>query len=380
MSSRALVINEGFKLSIVVVVIIVTVILQLLKVDLVTENTSDTTKALDELVAFRGSVRYKLQVSTKILVVLSDPLQEGFLVGNLHFLASSSVGLVSKLFALARHLLLLGSVDNVLGASGILEGPSGNLQVLKHDKCLDSSELQRLEGVVDTVADTTGILADFFKVLSDQLLLLNELDVAKSLRSQLDGLVETVFTSVRHIDDLDNFGSQTVVEHVGSVQIVLEVSGTGENDAGHIDLVIGDKVLDSQLGDLPDVVVTLLLSKTGETKGGLTTTTVLLGQIDGELVNDFARVTAQSTEKSSVTVHYDEAKLLVGLEELGKGLSVELVVAKVQRGVDRLEGLKIDVDLSFLAFRGQDFTTVDDQAIGGDLVVQLETLLGRGDG
>lgn len=101
LSSIALVLNEGFKLSIIVVVVIVIVILQLLEVDLVAENASDATKALHELVALGGPVRYKLQVRTELLVVLSDPLQEGFLVGNLHLLASGSIGLVKELFAIA---------------------------------------------------------------------------------------------------------------------------------------------------------------------------------------------------------------------------------------------------------------------------------------
>jgi hypothetical protein len=55
---------------------------------------------------------------------------------------------------------------------------------------------------------------------------------------------------------------------------------------------------------------------------------------------------------------------------------VELVVTQVERSVDRLEGLEIDVNLALLSFCGDNFTTVDDQAIGRDLVVQLETLLG----
>ena len=59
---------------------------------------------------------------------------------------------------------------------------------------------------------------------------------------------------------------------------------------------------------------------------------------------------------------------------------MELVVTEVERGVDGLEGLEIDVDLAFLSLGSQDFTTVDDQAIRRNLVVQLETLLGRGDG
>lgn len=126
--------------------------------------------------------------------------------------------------------------------------------------------------------------------------------------------------------------------------------------------------------------MTLLLTKTGETQRRLSTTTVLLWKIDGELVHNVSGVSAQGTEKSSVTIHNDESELLVILEQLGERLSVELVVAKVEGSIDWAERLEVDVDLSLLALGGQDFTTVDDETIRWDLVVKLETLLGRGNG
>jgi hypothetical protein len=42
---------------------------------------------------------------------------------------------------------------------------------------------------------------------------------------------------------------------------------------------------------------------------------------------------------------------------------VELVVAEVEGGVDRLERLEIDVDLAFLALARNNFTAIDDKAI-----------------
>jgi hypothetical protein len=57
---------------------------------------------------------------------------------------------------------------------------------------------------------------------------------------------------------------------------------------------------------------------------------------------------------------------------------MELVVTEVERRVDGLEGLEVDVDLALLALSGDDFTTVDNETIGRDLGVELETLLGRG--
>ena len=61
-------------------------------------------------------------------------------------------------------------------------------------------------------------------------------------------------------------------------------------------------MLDGQLGNLSDVVPSGFLSKTGETKSGLTTSSVLLRQIDSEFVNDLSSVTGESTEQRSITV------------------------------------------------------------------------------
>ena len=59
---------------------------------------------------------------------------------------------------------------------------------------------------------------------------------------------------------------------------------------------------------------------------------------------------------------------------------MEFIVAKVEGGIDRLERFEVDIDLSFLALRSQNFTTVDHQAIRRDFVIELQSLLRRGDG
>lgn len=109
-------------------------------------------------------------------------------------------------------------------------------------------------------------------------------------------------------------------------------------------------------------------------------TYVLLGQINGETLDNLTSVTTESTKQSTVTVHDDETELLVGLEQFTQCLGVELVVTKVKRGVDGLERLEIDVNLALLSFGGDNFTTVHDKSIGRNLVVELKTLLGRGNG
>jgi hypothetical protein len=77
---------------------------------------------------------------------------------------------------------------------------------------------------------------------------------------------------------------------------------------------------------------------------------VLLGQIDGETLEDLTGVTTEGTEQSTVTIHDDETKLLVSLEKLTQGFSVELVVTEVEGGVDWLEGFEIDIDFALLSF------------------------------
>ena len=105
---------------------------------------------------------------------------------------------------------------------------------------------------------------------------------------------------------------------------------------------------------------------------------MLLRKINRQTLQNLTSVTAQGTEERTVTVHDNETKLLVRLEQLAQSLSVELVVTKVERGVDGLEGLEVNVNLALFSFRSDNFTTVDDQSIWRDLVVQLETLLGGG--
>jgi hypothetical protein len=83
-------------------------------------------------------------------------------------------------------------------------------------------------------------------------------------------------------------------------------------------------------------------------------------------VNDITSVTRECAEQSTVTIHNDKTELLVGLKQLAQGFRVELVVAEIQRRVDGLEGLKVDIDLALLAFCGDDFTAVDYEAIRGD--------------
>ena len=110
-------------------------------------------------------------------------------------------------------------------------------------------------------------------------------------------LVEAVLRTVRHIDNLDDLGSQSTVQQITARQITLEIGTSGKYQTGNVDLVGGDEMLDGQLGDLSHVVVSLFVTKTGETQRGLSSSTVLLGEVDSEFVNDFAGVSGEGTKE-----------------------------------------------------------------------------------
>ena len=70
----------------------------------------------------------------------------------------------------------------------IAENIAGDVEVLPDDQSFDGAELESLESVFDTEAISASILADLVEILLDELLLLDELDVRKRLRGQLDSL------------------------------------------------------------------------------------------------------------------------------------------------------------------------------------------------
>ena len=79
-------------------------------------------------------------------------------------------------------------------------------------------------------------------------------------------------------------------------------------------------------------------------------------------------------------VHHDKPVLLVRLHQLRQRFRVKLVIAQVQRRVDRLERLKVNVHFPLLPLVRDHRAGVHDEPVRGHFRVELETLLGRGDG
>lgn len=152
-------------------------------------------------------------------------------------------------------------------------------------------------------------------------------------RVTITHLVEAVLATVTNINNLDDFGNQTLIEHITLTQLRFEIRGTGEDEPSHINFVLSNVMLHCQFGDFADIVMTLFITKTRETQSGLSSTTVLLGQINGELVDDFPGVACDGAEKGTVTIHDDESEFGVGFEQFLEGFGMEFVVTQVKRPV-----------------------------------------------
>lgn len=86
-------------------------------------------------------------------------------------------------------------------------------------------------------------------------------------------------TSVGDINDVDNFGNKSRVEHVTEVELRLEVGRTGKDDALNVNFVVGDEVLNRVLGNFSDVIVSSFHSQTRESEGRLSSSTYEVVQI-----------------------------------------------------------------------------------------------------
>ena len=76
--------------------------------------------------------------------------------------------------------------------------------------------------------------------------------------------------------------------------------------------------------------MSLFVAETGETERGLTSPTVLLGEVDGEFVDYLAGVAGESSKETAVAVHDDKTETGVVFEEFVECFGMEFVIAEVQ--------------------------------------------------
>ena len=86
-----------------------------------------------------------------------------------------------------------------------------------------------------------------------------------------------------------------------------------------------------------------------------------MNNVKVELLNLYVTLShLQGSEESTVSVHDNEPESVVVGEERSESFRVELVITEVQRGVDRLERLEVNVHFLLFTLLSDDGAAVDD--------------------
>ena len=83
---------------------------------------------------------------------------------------------------------MVARVCRMLTASSVPQDVTSDIKIFPNDEGLNGAQLESLEGIINTEAVFAGVLADLVKVLLDELLLLDELDVRKRFSGKFDRL------------------------------------------------------------------------------------------------------------------------------------------------------------------------------------------------
>lgn len=172
------------------------VVLDVIKFELVPEEAADASETLAVLEAVGRLVGNELDLDTVGLVVNGEPVCQLFLCDHLKVNAGFPV--LEELLV----LFLLGvQKKNVrLARHWVLDLVAHDFDVLIEEHHLESADLHRLHRVFDSKHDHACVQCDVFKELSDNLLFLHKLDVGQDILRLCDGILETLVHAVGNIE------------------------------------------------------------------------------------------------------------------------------------------------------------------------------------
>lgn len=303
-------------------------------------------------------------------MVLCKPINDGLVTHNivlLSVLLEESIKVVSLLHVFSSNLL------GVL----VLDLESDQIELVPDNDFLGDTVGESFHGICDTVDDFPCVHVYFLVKSTDQSLLLYKLDSLETVLTEVDGLVETLLSSVGDIGDVDDDFLESGVQELGLGDEFLEIGVPGDDESGDVWHLVLDVAWGGGFAYLSDVGGSLLHSDSSESLLGLPSSSVLFWEVDGELVDDFSGVSLETAEEGAETVYDDESVLLGACEETLERFGDELVAAFVKGGVDGLERLEGNHDLSFsLSVLSENLSCVDQKTVVWDNWVKLESLLG----
>lgn len=169
-----------------------------------------------------------------------------------------------------------------------------------------------------------------------------------------DCLVQPIILAIADIKLTQDNSLKTCIKNVRLIALSLNHSRPSQNQPLNIRLIISNKMLCSQLTNFPNIIVSLLLTNTRKTQSRLTTTTMLLRQLDIHPLQNFLIVSLQSSIKHTVTINNNKPKLLIIVQDFPQRLRVKRCLTAVSECVDWLKRFNIDSDFLF-SFTVTDF-------------------------
>ena len=200
-----------------------------IKIQLVAQEATNATESLAELESVWGLVSDKLDADTVVFIVDAKPVGE-LLTGD-DFQVDTGFGIFEILGVL---LLLSVQKENLLLVlHGVLDHIPHNLNILKQHHGLKSSKFHCFHGVFYTESDHTSIQCDLLEEFTNDLLLLDEFDIAKRVCREGDSLIESLVETIGDINCGDNVLLKTIVEVIRLLHDCFEVGTTGDDDTTH---------------------------------------------------------------------------------------------------------------------------------------------------
>lgn len=188
------------------------------------------------------------------------------------------------------------------------ESQSDMGNILEQDYPFYCFALDQSHSVINSIANHSRVCGYLIKKLWNRFPFFYKPNVLEGILTQLDCLIEPVFTPVADIHNVYDLFSQSRVKHLCLLQLVLEISWTCQNYADNVHLITSEKTSLCNLTDLPQVVVSFFNPQSAKTHRGLSSLPVFFRQLDCKFVDDFLSPALQSSIKCAITINNNETK------------------------------------------------------------------------
>lgn len=104
----------------------------------------------------------------------------------------------------------------------VFSGDTKSWEFFKAKEILNNSIQKQLHGFLDTIDNHSGINRDIIEEFRNHILFLDKLHIGQGFLCLFDSLVESIFSTISNIDNLNDLCLQTRIKHLSCAQFILE--------------------------------------------------------------------------------------------------------------------------------------------------------------